>query len=105
MRNTDRLEAARMSLTAAVTRSHAAGDTADADGRATQEHALAADMRLRRGGREDLAERVAAVLDDDVTTAAARHELRTVAQKIDAELAPAVSTASFVPASDGGERE
>ena len=94
-----------MSLTAAVTRSHAASHEDDPDGRATCEHALAADLRLRRGGREDLGDRVASVLDGDVTTAAARRELREVAQLIDAELSPDVSTASFVPASDGGERD
>ena len=93
-----------MSLTAAVTRSHAAADPNDAEGRATAEHTLAADLRLRSGGRKDLACRVASVLDGDVTTAAARRELRTVAQLIDAELDPDVTTASFVPASDGGER-
>lgn len=102
MRNTNRLEAARMSLTAAVTRSHAADTEHDPEGRATQEHALAADLRLRRGGREDLGDRVAQVLDDDVTTAAARREFREVAQQIDAELSPAVSTDSFRPASGGG---
>ena len=93
-----------MSLTAAVTRSQAAAHPDDPDGRATAEHTLAADLRLRSGGRKDLACRVASVLDGDVTTAAARRELRTVAQLIDAELDPDVTTASFVPASDGGER-
>ena len=104
MRNTDRLKAARMSLTAAVTRSQAASDPNDAEGRATAEHALAADLRLRRGGREDLACRVASVCDGDLTTPAARTELREIVQLIDAELEPDVTTASFVPASDGGER-
>ena len=51
-----------------------------------------------------LARRLEALLTGDVTTRAARHELRNVAQKIDAELDPDVTTASFVPASDGGER-
>lgn len=104
MRNTEQLKNARMSLTAAVTRSHAAHHPKDAEGRATQEHALAADLRLRRGGREDLGDSVADVLDGDVTTADARKELREIAQKIDAELEPDVFTHSFVPASDGGER-
>ena len=104
MRNTDRLAGARMSLTAALTRSKAARHPNDAEGIATQEHALAADLRLRRGGREDLACRVATVLDGDVTSSDARRELREVAQKIDAELSPDVSTRSFIPASDGGER-
>lgn len=100
----DRLRRARMSLAQAITRSAAAPDT-DA-GRAAAESALAADLRLRRGGREDLGDRVAQVLgdDDDVTTAAARRELRQVAQLVDAELEPSVSTGSFRAASDGGVR-
>jgi hypothetical protein len=54
------------------------------------------------GGREDLACRVAAVSDDDVTTAHARAELREVIQKIDAELEPSVEGSPFRAASDGG---
>ena len=103
MRNTQRLEAARMSLTAAVTRSQAAADPNDAEGRATAEHVFGAELKLRQGGRPDLARRLEGVLTDDVTTTAARRELREVAQKIDAELDADVTTASFVVASDGGE--
>ena len=102
----DRLRRARMSLAQAITRS-AAAPAPDTDaGRAAAESALAADLRLRRGGREDLGDRVAQVLgdDDDVTSAAARRELRQVAQLVDAELEPSVSTGSFRAASDGGVR-
>ena len=103
MRNTQRLEAARMSLTAAVTRSQAAAGPHDAEGCATQQHVFGAELKLRQGGRPDLARRLEGVLTDDVTTTAARRELREVAQKIDAELDADVTTASFVVASDGGE--
>ena len=103
MRNTQRLEAARMSLTAAVTRSQAAADPNDAEGCATQQHVFGAELKLRQGGRPDLARRLEGVLTDDVTTTAARRELREVAQKIDAELDADVTTASFLVASDGGE--
>jgi len=98
MRNTQRLGAARQSLTDAINRAAAA----DTDGAETD--VFAAELQLRRGGRPDLARRLEALLTGDVTTSGARHELRTVAQKIDAELDPDVTTASFVPASDGGER-
>ena len=104
MRNLDRLEAARMALTTAVTRSTAAERLTDPDGRATQQHVFGAELKLRQGGRPDLARRLEAALTDDVTTSEARCALREVAQKIDAELDPDVSTASFVPASDGGGR-
>ena len=104
MINTELLEGARMSLTTAVTRSADAATPGDAEGLATQEHVFGAELKLRRGGRPDLARRLEAVLTGDVTTDKARRELREVAQKIDAELAPDVSTASFVPASDGGDR-
>jgi len=104
MRNTERLAAAKMALTAAVTRSTAAATPTDAEGRAASEHVFGAELKLRRGGRPDLARRLERVLGDDVTTPAARTELREVAQKLDAELEPTVSTARFVPASDGGER-
>ena len=93
-----------MSLTAAVTRSQAAADPHDAEGRATQQHVFGAELKLRQGGRPDLARRLEAALTRDVTTTAARTEFRQVAQKIDAELDADVTTASFVVASDGGER-
>ena len=95
MRNTERLGTAKQSLVAAICH-----DGADAVAPAV----FAAELELRRGGRPDLARRLETLLAGDVTTADAQHELRTVAQKIDAELAPEVRTASFVPASDGGER-
>lgn len=104
MRNTDRLKAAKQSLVAGVTRSYEAKHEYDDEGRATQTHVFGADLRLRRGGRHDLAQRVAAVLEEDVTTTEARAEMREIAQLIDAELAPDVSLDSFKPASDGGER-
>ena len=103
--DTQRLEGARMSLTAAVTRSQAAGHPDDAEGRATSEHVFGAELKLRRGGRPDLARRLEATLADDLTTSAARTELREVAQLLDAELDPSVSDTPFVVASDGGERE
>jgi len=102
MTNLTRVEQARQSLAAAVTRSTAASHEADPDGRAASEHLFAAELKLRKGGREDLGHRLGAVVDDDVTTAAARREFREIAQQIDAELSPAVSTDSFRPASDGG---
>lgn len=103
MRNTQRIEEARMSLTQAVTRSQAASCPEDAEGRATKEHVLAAELRLRRGGREDLGHRLAGVLDDDVSDSEARVELRQIISKIDAELEPGVATVdSFRRASDGG---
>ena len=100
--DTQRLEGARMSLTAAVTRSQAAAHPNDAEGRATSEHVFAAELKLRRGGRPDLARRLEATLAADLTTSAARTELREVAQLLDAELDPSVSETPFVVASDGG---
>jgi len=94
MRNRGRLEAARMALTTAVTRSTAADRLADPDGRATQQHLFAAELKLRQGGRPDLARRLEAALTGDVTTPTARCAVREVAQKIDAELDPDVSTGS-----------
>ena len=105
MRNTDHIEAARMSLTAAVTRSQAAGHPDDAEGRATSEHVFGAELKLRRGGRPDLARRLDATLAADLTTSAARTALREVAQLLDAALDPRVSDTPFVVASDGGGLE
>ena len=98
MRHLDRLGAARQSLTDAINRA------TDADTAGAETDVFAAELQLRRGGRPDLARRLEALLTGDVTTRDGIHELRTVAQKIDAELDPDVTTASFVPASDGGER-
>ena len=98
MRNKDRLGRAKQSLTDAINRA------TDGDTDGAQTDVFAAELQLRRGGRPDLARRLEALLSGDVATRDARHELRTVAQKLDAELDPDVSTASFVPASDGGER-
>ena len=95
MRNTQTLGAARQSLTDAINRA------TDAD-RGVETDVFAAELQLRRGGRPDLARRLEALLTGDVTNREAQRELRRVAQKIDAELEPDVSTASFVPASDGG---
>ncbi|UXF50949.1 MAG: hypothetical protein HQRvContig03_8 [Haloquadratum phage sp.] len=94
MTNLTRVEQARQSLAAAVTRSTAAAS----------EHLFAAERNLRRGGREDLGHRLGAVVDDaDVTTSAARTEMRGVMSKIDAELSPEVAaTTAFRAASDGG---
>lgn len=98
MRNTQRLGTARQALTDAINCARDGDDSGLATG------VYAAELELRIGGRPDLARRLEAVLADDVTTPAAQHELRTVAQKLDAELDPDVTTASFVAASDGGER-
>jgi len=103
MPNLSLVEAARQSLAQAVTRSTAAANPADPDGRATSEHLFAAELKLRKGGREDLGLRLGAVVDDaDVTTAEARAEMRQVMSKIDAELSPAVAGSPFRAASDGG---
>ena len=102
--DSDRLEAARMALSQAVARSCDARLPTDPDGRATETHVFAAELKLRQGGRPDLARRLEAQLTGDVTTTAARRELREVAQLLDAELDPTVTTAAFVVASDGGER-
>lgn len=104
MTNLTLVEQARQSLAAAVTRSTAATHEADPDGRAASEHLFAAELKLRKGGREDLGHRLGAVVDDaDVTTSEARAEMREVMSKIDAELAPEVAaTTAFRAASDGG---
>ena len=104
MINTDFIEEAKMSLVQAVTRSNEAGSPADRPGRAAQEHLFGAELKLRQGGRPDLATRLEKVLSEDVTSSKARSEMREVAQKLDAELSPDVTTTSFVTASDGGER-
>lgn len=103
MRNTQRLESARMSLAQAITRSTAAGHPDDPDGRAAAEHVLAAELRLRRGGREDLGCQLPSA-SGDVTSSDARVTMREICQKLDAELEPDVTTGSFVAASDGGQR-
>ena len=82
------LREARMSLAQAVTRSLDA-DTASnaaaraAAGRAAADHRVAAALRLRRAGHDDLAQRL---FDDTVTDASARAEMREVMQLVDAEL-------------------
>ena len=104
MTNLTLVEQARQSLAQAVTRSTEASHPADPDGRAAREHLFAAELKLRKGGREDLGHRLGAVVDDaDVTTADARAEMREVMSKIDAELSPQVAaTTAFRAASDGG---
>ncbi|RAW44073.1 hypothetical protein DQW50_16245 [Halorubrum sp. 48-1-W] len=98
MTNLDRVEAARQSLTTAVTRSR------EQDRATAETRVFSAELKLRQGGRPDLARRLEATLTGDVTTASARRELREVAQLLDAELSPDVDGA-FIVASDGGERE
>lgn len=104
MTHLDRLEAARQSLSSAIDRSLDAAHPRDADGRASAEHAFGAELKLRQGGRPDLARRLEAALTGDVTTASARAELREVAQLLDADLSPD-GDGAFVVASDGGVRE
>jgi len=94
-----RLDAARMALVQALTRSQAAGHRSDLDGRATQEHLFAAELKLRQAGCETLASRVRVAADDDVTTSRVREELRETAQRIDAAREPDV-----VALADGGGR-
>lgn len=90
---------ARIALSSAANRSH------DGNRRAASTHLAAAEMRLRNGGREDLGCRLAAAREDYAAGSSdARRVIREVAQKLDAELEPDVSTASFVAASDGGGR-
>jgi len=101
-RNAQKLGRAKQSLIDALDASRA-GTPGDAAAHAAKRGVFAAELRLRRAGREDLGVRLAAV-DDAVTSAACRRELRQVASKIDAEIEPGVETAGFRPASDGGER-
>jgi len=93
-----RLDAARMALTQALTRSQAATHRSDPDGRATQQHLFAAELKLRQAGCETLAGRVRVAADDDVSTSRVREELRETAQKIDAVREPDV-----VALADGGD--
>jgi len=104
MTNLTLVEQARQSLACAKNRSQDATHPADPDGRAVSEHLFAAELKLRKGGREDLGHRLGAVVDDvDVTTSDARAEMREVMSKIDAELSPQVAaTTAFRAASDGG---
>jgi hypothetical protein len=109
MSNLSRLEAAQRGLLAAVDTSLKARDCANAAQRADIESearraAHEAELKLILDGRRELATRLEAVVTRDLTTPAARRELREVAQLLDAELSPAVSTDSFRAASDGGER-
>jgi len=109
MSNLSRLEAAQRELLAAVDTSLKARDCRNAAQRADIESearaaAHEAELKLILDGRRELATRLEAVVTRDMTTAAARRELREVAQLLDAELEPRVSTASFRAASDGGER-
>lgn len=110
MSNLTRLEAAQRELLAAVADSHRAADCRNAAQRADAEseargHAHDAELKLILDGRRDLATRLEATVTRDMTTPAARRELREVAQLLDADLSPSVSTASFRAASDGGARE
>jgi hypothetical protein len=94
-----RLDAARMALVQALTRSQAAGHRSDPDGRATQQHLFAAELKLRQAGCASLASQVRVACDDDVTTTRVREDLRETAQKIDAVREPGV-----VALADGGGR-
>lgn len=67
------------------------------------EHLAAAERRLHDLGRHDLADRTRMALHAGPVSSEARVEMREVMQLLDAELEPAVSTGSFVAASDGGE--
>lgn len=101
------LERARMSLAQAITRSMDGGDVADR--MAAEDHHLAAEMALRRAGREDLGYRLSVIPDDAaITDAEAREEMREVCQLIDAELDPGVDSGhGFAPAtalSNGGDQ-
>jgi hypothetical protein len=101
------LERARMSLAQAITRSMDAADVSDR--LAAEDHHLAAEMSLRRAGREDLGFRLSVIPDEaEITDAEAREQMREVCQLIDAEIEPAVASRhGFEPASaistDGGE--
>ena len=108
MTNLTLVEQARQSLAAAVTRSTEASHEADPDGRAASEHLFAAELKLRKGGREDLGFRLSVIPDEaEITDAEARQEMREVCQLIDAEIEPGVEAHhGFEPASaitDGGE--
>lgn len=94
-----RLNAARMALVQALTRSQAAGHRSDPDGRAVQTHLFSAELKLRQAGCASLASRVRVACDDDVTTKRVREDLRETAQKIDAVREPDV-----VALADGGGR-
>jgi thiamine monophosphate synthase len=110
MSNLSRLEAAQRGLLAAVDTSLKASRCRNAAQRADIESAARAaaheaELKLILEDRRDLATRLEAVVTRDMTTPEARRELREVAQLLDAELSPAVSTDSFRAASDGGARE
>ena len=94
-----RLDAARMALVQALSRSQAAGHRSDPDGRATQEHLFSAELKLRQAGCASLASQVRVAADDDVTATRVREELRETAQRIDAVREPDV-----VALADGGGR-
>lgn len=103
MTDRNELKRARMSLAQAVTRS-LEGDSF-ADRRAVDQHRDAAETRLRRAGRDDLAFRVNHDLDAD--TSEARRNLRELMQLIDADLEPALAVAEAFGrvAADGGSDE
>lgn len=103
MTDVNELKKARMSLAQAVTRS-LNGD-AIADRAAVDEHRDAAEMRLRRAGRDDLGFRVNHDLDAGSTEA--RRNLREVMQLIDVELEPGLTPSDgfATAATDGGDDE
>lgn len=103
MTDVNELKRARMSLAQAVTRSLNADELADRS--AVDEHRDAAEMRLRRAGRDDLGFRVNH--DLDATSRDARRNLRQLMQLIDVELEPGLTPADefATAATDGGNDE
>ena len=102
MTDVNELKKARMSLAQAVTRSLNADEIADRA--AVDEHRDAAEMRLRRAGRDDLGYRVNH--DLDARSSEARRNLREVMQLIDVELEPGLTPGDgFATAADGGAHE
>lgn len=98
----DPLATARHRLTTAHNASTAAATPTDADGRAARRALAVAERRLREADCPARADRLAQIAD--VTTADARATMRAVMTVLDADLNPSVARASFVTASDGGER-
>jgi len=98
MSNLTTLERARQSLTAAL--APACEGRADA----AAPYLFEAELRLIRGGREDLGHALAEERAQGVCRAGTRQAIRETINKVDAELEPGVETPGFVPASDGGDR-
>lgn len=103
MTDLNELKKARMSLAQAVTRSLNADEIADRA--AVDEHRDAAEMRLRRAGRDDLGYRVNH--DLDARSSEARRNCRQIMSLIDAELEPGLTPNDefATAATDGGNDE